>query len=148
MTTSPGYQSEEWTPLDQSGRTWETNLSSSKPRTTTTRPVQDRPRPGSRGANGAHDDLAIEAGYSRPGRLTSPASLTSDTEERMIDHPTQGASRYKPPIIKEQHVWGVTDEWGKKAGKWGEGAKAFNHQSGSGPAKREPGDDDGGRGKS
>ena len=30
-----------------------------------------------------------------------------------------------PPVIKEVHAWGVADTWGKKAGKWGEGSKAF-----------------------
>lgn len=152
MTTSPGYQSEQWTPLDQTGRTWETKLSASTPRTATataTRPVQDRPR-----SKGANDDLAIEAGYSRPGRLTSPAPdhapahatvAVDHTAERVIDHPTQGASRYKPPVIKEQHVWGVADEWGKKAGKWGEGSKAFDRsRSRSGTGEGE-GEEDGGK---
>lgn len=147
MTTSPGYQSEQWTPLDQSGRTWETKLSVSTPRTTT-RPVQDRPR-----SKGANDDLAIEAGYSRPGRLTSPpptSSMVNHTDERVIDHPSKGASRYKPPVIKEQHVWGVADEWGEKAGKWGAGSKAFNTKSGSGSKSKSrsgtgEGEDDGGQ---
>ena len=30
-----------------------------------------------------------------------------------------------PPVIKEVHAWGVGETWGKGAGKWGEGAKAF-----------------------
>lgn len=119
MTTSPTYAAEEWIPLDPSGRTWETGLPSSLKLNTPTRPVQDRVSPGL-----ANDDLAIEAGYSRPHRLTSPASI-DHTEERVIDHPTKGATRHKPPVIREQHVWGVADEWGKKAGRWAQGAKAF-----------------------
>jgi hypothetical protein len=31
-------------------------------------------------------------------------------------------------VIKEQHVWGVANEWGEKAGKWGQGAKAFKEE--------------------
>ena len=150
MTTSPGYQSEEWNPLHQSGRTWETKLSPSSssssssssarsyPARRPSRPIQDRPEP-----KGANDDLAIEAGYSRPHRLTpTPTRDMSHghAEERMIDHPLHGATRHKPPMIKEQHVWGVAEEWGAKAGKWGEGSKAFNSGSDS---KRDPGEDEG-----
>lgn len=29
------------------------------------------------------------------------------------------------PVIKETHAWGVVDSWGKKAGRWGQGAKAY-----------------------
>jgi protein AFG1 len=146
MTTSPGYQSEEWKPLDPTGRTWETKVNSSLP-TPGARPVQDKIR----SKEDLSDDLAVEAGYSRPGRLTPtpPEPRTSSnpgnaipkraaspksTDERVIDHPTKGPSRHSPPIIKEQHVWGVADEWGGKAGKWGQGSKA--HQGGD----RKPGD--------
>lgn len=129
MTTSPTYAAEEWTPLDASGRTWETGLpagSTSSTSRTVTRPVQDRLEKGL-----TNDDLAIEAGYSRPHRLTSPATV-DHSDERVIDHPTLDTTRHKPPQIREQHVWGVADEWGKKAGKWGEGAKAFRNGTGSG----------------
>ncbi|KAG7098402.1 hypothetical protein E1B28_000361 [Marasmius oreades] len=36
-----------------------------------------------------------------------------------------------PPILYDHHVWGVRDDWGKRAGKWGKGAKAYE-ESGSG----------------
>lgn len=147
MTTSPGYQGEEWKPLDPSGRTWETKINSSLP-TPGARAVQDKIRT----KEDLSDDLAVEAGYSRPGRLAPPPKMNSDlpmktrassnpghaipkrdtspesTDERVIDHPIKGPSRHSPPIIKEQHVWGVADEWGGKAGKWGQGSKA--HESG------------------
>ncbi|GAA5999954.1 uncharacterized protein JCM10292_003554 [Rhodotorula paludigena] len=29
------------------------------------------------------------------------------------------------PVLREEHVWGVREDWGKKAGKWGKGAKAY-----------------------
>jgi protein AFG1 len=139
MTTSQGYQAEEWTPLDPTGRTWETKINTSLP-TPGARAVQDKIR----GPEDLSDDLAVEAGYSRPGRLTQPpkertssnpgkaipkrAASPKSTDERVIDHPIKGPSRHSPPIIKEQHVWGIADEWGGKAGKWGQGSKA--HESG------------------
>jgi protein AFG1 len=136
MTTSPGYQAEEWTPLDPSGRTWETKIDSLSNLATPIpgRPLQDRIR----SAEDLSDDLAVEAGYSRPGRLTPPptsnpgtavpsrSASPKSTDERVTDHPKLGPTRHSPPVIKEQHVWGVADEWGDKAGKWGKGTDAFN----------------------
>ena len=36
-----------------------------------------------------------------------------------------GGPRENAPIIKEQHMWGVEDTWGEKAGRWGKGARAY-----------------------
>lgn len=125
MTTSRGYQGEAWNPLDPSGRTWETGIPASLSNLSTpARPVQDRHR----SQQDISDDLAVEAGYSRPGRLTpNTEPVVQHTDDRVIDHPTRGPTRHSPPIIKEQHVWGVADEWGGKAGKWGQGTKAFGN---------------------
>lgn len=32
------------------------------------------------------------------------------------------------PVLREEHVWGVREDWGKKAGKWGQGAKAYEKE--------------------
>ncbi|GAA5949749.1 hypothetical protein JCM3765_007675 [Sporobolomyces pararoseus] len=32
------------------------------------------------------------------------------------------------PVLREEHVWGVREDWGKKAGKWGKGASAFEEK--------------------
>ena len=146
MTTSQGYQAEEWTPLDPSGRTWETKIDNLSQLSTPTpgRPVQDKVR----SAEDLSDDLAVEAGYSRPGRLTPQSSSNpgtpvpsrsaspKSTDERVIDHPTRGPTRHSPPVIKEQHVWGVADEWGNKAGKWGQGTEAFKNDGSKGDGKK------------
>ena len=55
------------------------------------------------------EDFASEAGYSRP---------------QFLRQPPMGEER-DPPVIKEHHVWGVVDEWGENAGRWGKGSKAF-----------------------
>ncbi|OCF33532.1 AFG1-family ATPase [Kwoniella heveanensis BCC8398] len=101
MTTSPVYAQEEWVPLDLQSRSWEGKAETGTPATKLGRPSS----PSERKA-----DFGVEAGYSRPDKLAEP---TSDSDSRT------------PPRIKEQHVWGVVDEWGKKAGKWGQGAKAY-----------------------
>ena len=49
-------------------------------------------------------DFADEAGYSRPEMLGPKVSRD-------------------PPKISEDHMWGVRDDWGKRAGDWGQGVK-------------------------
>ena len=62
----------------------------------------------------ASEDFADEAGYSRPDKLSA-------LEDRM----SKG-----PPKIGEQHAWGMAEGWGKKAGRWGLGAKIFGKDDG------------------
>lgn len=108
MTTSPTYPNEEWLPLGAEGRTWEGVISGSSPS-----------KPFRASVTASEEDFAVEAGYSRPQRLT-------ERQEPVITHQNEGAGpRHDPPIIKEEHVWGVADEWGEKAGKWGKGPKAY-----------------------
>ncbi|WWC95825.1 hypothetical protein V866_002691 [Kwoniella sp. B9012] len=104
MTTSPTYAAEEWLPLDKEARTWE---NSKNP--TTAHSTVRRASTGLGSAEKAMDDLAVEAGHSRPGKLEK----------------TEAKARKPAPQIKEQHMWGVVDEWGEKAGKWGKGVKAY-----------------------
>lgn len=33
-----------------------------------------------------------------------------------------------PPRIREEHMWGVREDWGKKAKRWGQGAAAYKSQ--------------------
>ncbi|WVR08057.1 hypothetical protein IAU60_005103 [Kwoniella sp. DSM 27419] len=111
MTTSPIYAEEEWLPLDLQVRSWEgaagsarTSMRRKGKAASTSSPSQVKAK--------TPDELAVEAGYSRPDRLNTT--------------PRQGPA----PIIKEHHVWGVADEWGEKTGKWGQGVKAFENGKG------------------
>ena len=109
MTRSPTYAHEEWLPLQESHRRWEKVALSVPP---VWRPLSaslnvTKPSPGTP-ANEPTDrdssDFADEAGYSRPVTMEPKAGR-------------------EPPIISEDHMWGVRDDWGKKAGDWGKGAK-------------------------
>jgi protein AFG1 len=109
MTTSPTYAREEWIPLGIEGRGWE--LSSARDASSQQTPhravwptEKTHPAP-------ADDDFAAEAEYSRPLGSRVPGSA--------------GGPREDAPVIREQHVWGVAEEWGEKAGQCGQGAKAF-----------------------
>ena len=90
-------------PLTKEARRWEAGAAS-----ISSMPLASGPGPRSTEQK-AGDDYADEAGYSRP---------------RFLRQPPRNEDR-NPPIIQEHHVWGVTDEWGGKAGRWGKGAKAF-----------------------
>lgn len=120
MTQSPAYAREEWLPLQESHRRWEKialsvppvwrPLSASINETTpdATEPNSDPVR-----SMKQTSDWAEEAGY----------TTTSGTRPEGEAKPTRYA-RPPPPKISEDHMWGVRDDWGKKAGEWGQGAKA------------------------
>jgi protein AFG1 len=112
MTRSPTYAHEEWLPLQEFHRRWEKVALSVPPvwRPLTGSQNMAKPSPGpvqasTDPADSETSDFADEAGYSRPSTLA----------------PKAGRS---PPIISEDHMWGVRDDWGKKAGAWGQGTKA------------------------
>ena len=117
MTRSPTYAHEEWLPLQESHRRWEKVALSVPPvwRPLTNADIVARPSPApgassptptpSSGDRETTSDFAEEAGYSRPQNL-GPKGITRD-----------------PPKISENHMWGVRDDWGKKAGDWGQGVK-------------------------
>jgi protein AFG1 len=111
MSRSPRYATEQWLPVSESQRRWESLALSVPPATPSylrearernAKPPQERIRPILSPADSDSSDFADEAGYSRPV-------------------PTKDRSR---PVISESHVWGVREEWGPKAGEWGKGAKA------------------------
>ncbi|KAK8849679.1 hypothetical protein IAR55_005014 [Kwoniella newhampshirensis] len=107
MTTSSVYANEEWLPLDLDIRSWE---SPADQNTAPARSAKTTMGRNDSGKDAPNDDFASEAGYSR-------------TE---VKTPLEGRN---PPRLKEQHVWGVADEWGQKAGHWGKGASAFRSKS-------------------
>jgi protein AFG1 len=57
------------------------------------------------------NDFADEAGYSRPETLRPKVARD-------------------PPKISEDHMWGVREDWGKKAGEWGQGVKGKRSSKG------------------
>lgn len=129
MTNSASYAKEAWIPLDVSARVWDRRTSSGP-----ARPLAQSLGTGRRSGSDAtevlpSDDFAAEAGYSRPNRLaatvTSNQQQQQQHQDRLIEQPDGEMKRMTQPQIKEQHMWGVADEWGNKAGQWGKGAKAF-----------------------
>lgn len=131
MTTSPTYARETWLPLAIEGRIWESKITAPPPLPKTSHATQkgrsDTGLPGNSG------DYATEAAYSRPGLLADKAKQERP-EEGFSEDKRPAVARLRlggtdgAPVIKEKHVWGVVDEWGEKAGKWGKGSKAFESE--------------------
>jgi protein AFG1 len=57
------------------------------------------------------DDFASEASYA-----TSAQKAVKDIKIKRDE---------KIPKFQDQHFWGMSDDWGPEAGKWGEGIKGF-----------------------
>ncbi|CBQ71768.1 related to ATPase family protein [Sporisorium reilianum SRZ2] len=95
-------------------------------------------------------DFAEEASYetaSFPGRRSAQTKLEREMEGWAArQQQQQGAGEKKkyeapdfspgpigkkrnrdqgPPVLSEAHVWGVREDWGKKAGAWGKGSSVF-----------------------
>ncbi|EST07530.1 ATPase, AFG1-like protein [Kalmanozyma brasiliensis GHG001] len=96
-------------------------------------------------------DFAEEASYetaSFPGRREAQTKLEREMEQwsakqQQAAQEQQGKNKYEapdfspgpigkkrnrdqgPPVLSEAHVWGVREDWGKKAGAWGRGSSIF-----------------------
>ena len=120
--TSEGYEREEqWSPLPLTDRKWEQPASASAsarasvssspplrayspstPKTTSTQRLRlrdDRHR-------AHHHDFAEEAAFER---------------QEHVDP----SLRPEAPRLRDEHVWGVRDDWGERAKAWGRGAKVY-----------------------
>ncbi|THU94184.1 hypothetical protein K435DRAFT_724740 [Dendrothele bispora CBS 962.96] len=107
--TSPTYQRDEvWTPLPLSSRRWETTSKNAHVTRATGAGKLSR-------STKSNDDFAEEAAY-------------EGGEKYLRNIPPE----LRPaPRLREHHVWGVRDNWGEGAGRWGEGAKAYEKSSGA-----------------
>lgn len=92
---------ENWNPLAPKIRKWESDLPVciSTP-TSVTGQVRQR-------QEGLHED-----------DFASEAAFESDARAHRI-----AKARPSAPRLKEDHIWGVREDWGPKAGTWGRGAK-------------------------
>ncbi|TKY86708.1 hypothetical protein EX895_004348 [Sporisorium graminicola] len=103
-------------------------------------------------------DFAEEASYetaSFPGRRSAQMKLEREIEgwaakqQQQSQQDAGGRKKYEaadfspgpigkkrnrdqgPPVLSEAHVWGVREDWGKKAGVWGKGSSVFADTSAS-----------------
>lgn len=92
-----------WTPLASSLRTWE------RPKLVPV-VVSHREQP-SLHSMGEKSPLSGDVPTPRPKYPDGVPSSLAET-------------RPEPPVIKEEHVWGVRSDWGPRGGEWGQGVDA------------------------
>lgn len=129
MVTSPAYAQEEWLPLASASRGWEAAVNKGQVTAPAKRAIIHR----GGGLVADTDSMAREAGAFKHEvrEATAPGRSQPAIEPATASVSVSGAgSRTGAPKIKEVHAWGVEDAWGPKAGKWGQGAKAFKEGEG------------------
>lgn len=121
MTSSPSYAVEEWVPLEPTLRSWEGRPHLPGSASKTYKQLAASP-------SYEIDDEAkidIDSGVVIGGSGSYHHKVNNESEERKKLFRKDG-DRIPPTPINEQHIWGVVDEWGEKAGRWGRGVKAFS----------------------
>lgn len=104
--TSEGYAKQErWTPLPADERKWE--------------------RPSSVGA--------VPRG--RAAAASAPATPKAGNDPDFAEEAAYDRGHFDPrqrpeaPRLRDEHIWGVRDDWGERANAWGRGAKAHEPPS-------------------
>ncbi|GAA6008111.1 hypothetical protein JCM10207_007033 [Rhodosporidiobolus poonsookiae] len=119
-------------PLAAALRTWETpSLSSSAAAAAASAAAQvpARHAMGAKAPLGADNDKLSGVLDPRELRAKWPSGRPRKAAEKEVDvrsppaPPEMGDER---PRIGESHVWGVVENWGKRAGRWGLGARAYD----------------------
>ncbi|KAM0793729.1 hypothetical protein ACM66B_001152 [Microbotryomycetes sp. NB124-2] len=142
MSTPEYLVSSEHTPLDPSFRTWEKKSVSDFSK-----------RAAARAAEPARHAIGPKAGLSEDklSGVLSPSELRHRYPEgiprtdkqvevdRTSAKPKRGVKynvlemddtrrEAPPPELRDHHVWGVREDWGKASGKWGKGASVYEQQ--------------------
>ena len=106
--TSESYAREEtWAPLPEGLRKWERSIVDTEPISSGT----------GRGHATTHWEL--------PRGAVGSSDFASEASNEDIAAPIGG--RPQAPRMNEAHVWGVREDWGVRAKKWGRGAKAYEN---------------------
>lgn len=108
MTSSDYAEKETWNPLAPKIRKWESDVPAT---ISTSTSVTSQPR--QRYEKIQEGDFAPEVAFESDARV-----------HNLKERPSA-------PRLKEDHIWGVRDDWGPKAGAWGRGTKVHQKDRGS-----------------
>ncbi|GAA5964226.1 hypothetical protein JCM8115_002839 [Rhodotorula mucilaginosa] len=119
MSSTEYLVTAQHSPLPSSIRTWEQTIAQSlAPSISNTAPAPSLHVMGEKSPLSSTDRLS---GVLDPADLRAKWPEGMPTGDKQVDvRPGQ------KPVLREEHVWGVRDDWGKKAGRWGQGAKAYS----------------------
>jgi len=109
------------TPMPSSVRSWERTHSI----TSSVSPLASTP---ARHSMGEKQPLPSGQDDKLSGVL-DPADLRAKWKDGMPTYEKEVDVRGEKPVLKEDHVWGVREDWGKKAGAWGKGASIFEDKA-------------------
>ncbi|GAA6033705.1 hypothetical protein JCM8097_004391 [Rhodosporidiobolus ruineniae] len=116
-------------PLPSAVRTWETDLSASLASTAAavSAAAPARHEVGQKAAlpSGLGDRLS---GVLDPKDLRAKWPEGMPKQEKEVDVREGRPMGEDRPKIADSHVWGVIENWGKKAGRWGMGARAYEEE--------------------
>lgn len=139
--TSPHYwRTAKWRPLDKEARSWERGMrevKEAKWKWATTETAEGEGKEEVEMGMLSVPGLTPERIRTAPRFNGTTASATVVKRPRgtkldpMTEQTDSGFHSFDPPKISPVHVWGVVDEWGKRAGRWGKGAKAYEEQKDS-----------------
>ncbi|BGP21193.1 hypothetical protein JCM10295v2_000064 [Rhodotorula toruloides] len=111
----------EHSPLPSAVRTWEQTVSTS--------PASLAAQAAAASASLARHTVGAKAPLPADDRLSGvldPSDLRAKWPEGMPAGVKKvDVRRQDKPVLSEAHVWGVREDWGKKAGRWGKGARAY-----------------------
>ncbi|KAI5481477.1 hypothetical protein MNV49_004234 [Pseudohyphozyma bogoriensis] len=121
MSSQEFLRTAEWSPLPQGFRTWER-----PPKSQAVAPKPVTPARHSMGPAVPLDNDKL-SGVLDPSniRLRFPEGVPKDADTEVNVSRSQEVGRSEPPKLKEEHVWGVREDWGKKSGEWGKGASVY-----------------------
>ncbi|KAK4050422.1 hypothetical protein OIV83_003492 [Microbotryomycetes sp. JL201] len=140
MSTPEYLVSSHHTPLDPSFRTWEKKSQSEVSKRLAAKAAEP-----AKHAVGPKSDLSEEklSGVLSPSDLRHryPEGIPSTEKQVTVDRPHEDKPKRgvkynvldmddtrreaPPPVLKNNHVWGVREDWGKAAGPWGKGASVY-----------------------
>lgn len=118
LTSKEFIQSAVHSPIPAEARVWEHNA----PLFTSTGPVTFSPSPSkveSRDSKASDMDEQTMKKEEETQSSPIPRGIKIDPLNPQID-----VSELPKPKIASSHIWGMIDNWGKKAGKWGMGVEA------------------------
>ncbi|CEQ38630.1 SPOSA6832_00097 [Sporobolomyces salmonicolor] len=112
-------------PLPPAFRTWERSHSSAAAGSPALDPASPPPPAAAQHSIGPKEPLPSGGESDKLSGVLDPSDLRMKWPEGMPPGDKEVDVRGDKPVLREEHVWGVREDWGKRAGRWGQGAAAY-----------------------
>ncbi|GAA5960320.1 hypothetical protein JCM21900_006528 [Sporobolomyces salmonicolor] len=112
-------------PLPRAFRTWERSHSSAAPGSPAPGPDSPPLPAAAQHSIGPKEPLPSGGESDKLSGVLDPSDLRMKWPEGMPPGDKEVDVRGDKPVLREEHVWGVREDWGKRAGRWGQGAAVY-----------------------